>query len=161
LTHNRLIPTSGIIDENLRQCQRKISSLLSTGSVSAIQRQVSEALAASVDHARSFVRQQKAQHVDETGWREAGRLKWLWVNATAEVTAFEVLDGRGVDGAMQMIRPVSKGVVTTDRFWSYNWLSGLRRQVAGHNGYVIMKTRPDNGKCYAAKSRYNSKLDFC
>ena len=70
-----------------------------------------------------------AQHVDETGWRECGRLKWLWVNATAEVTAFEVLDGRGADEARQVINPEAKGIVTTDRYWSYNWLAARRRQV--------------------------------
>jgi transposase len=58
---------------------------LSTGSVSSIQRQVSHALRAPVERARNFVWQQKSQHVDETGWRECGQLKWLWVNATRDV----------------------------------------------------------------------------
>jgi transposase len=102
---------------------------LSAGSVSAIQRQVSEALGAPVEAACRFVQQQKVQHVDETGWRECGERKWLWVNATADVTAFEVLNGRGADGAKQIINPEAKGVVTTDRYWSYNWLAGHRRQV--------------------------------
>lgn len=103
--------------------------VVSTGSVSTIRRQVSRALSAPVEEAHGFARQQMSQHVDETGWREAGRLKWLWVNATAEVTAFAVLDGRGADGAKQMINAEAKGVVTTDRYWSYNWPAGRRRQV--------------------------------
>ena len=88
---------------------------LSTGSVSAIQRQVSRALRASVDEASSFVRQQMSQHVDETGWRECGELKWLWVNASQDVTAFEVLSGRGSEQAKQMISVSAKGIVTTDQ----------------------------------------------
>ena len=100
-----------------------------TGSVSAIQRRVSEALSGPVEEAYHFTRQQKSQHVDETGWRESGKLKWLWVNATEDVTAFEVLDGRGAAEARRMIDPAAKGVVTTDRYWSYNWLTGRRRQV--------------------------------
>ncbi len=55
---------------------------LSTGSISAIQRQVSAALAAPVKTAREFAQQQGVNHVDETGWRERGKLSWLWVNAT-------------------------------------------------------------------------------
>jgi transposase len=102
---------------------------LSTGSVSAIQRQVGEALRAPVDEAARFSRQQTAQHVDETGWRECGQRKWLWVNATRDVTTFEVLDGRGTDEAKQMISPEAGGIVTTDRYWSYNWLAARRRQV--------------------------------
>lgn len=103
--------------------------VLSTGSVSAIQQQVSRALSAPVAEAHSFARRQMSQHVDETGWREAGHLKWLWVNATADVTVFEVLDGRGADGAKQMIDSEAEGVITTDRYWSYNWLTGRRRQL--------------------------------
>jgi transposase len=102
---------------------------LSTGSVSAIPRRVSKALRASVVQARAFVWQQKAQHVDETGWRETGQLKWLWVNASQDVTAFAVLSGRGADEARQMISASAKGVVTTDRYGSYNWLPSRRRQV--------------------------------
>ena len=102
---------------------------LSTGSVSAIQRQVSEALSAPVDEAARFARQQTAQHVDETGWRECGQLKWLWVNATRDVTTFEVLSGRGAAEARRVISPEAGGIVTTDRYWSYNWLAARRRQV--------------------------------
>ena len=102
---------------------------LATGSISSIQRLVSRALRAPVDEAHAFVCQQKAQHVDETGWRECGQLKWLWVNATQHVTAFEVLPGRGTNEAKQVINPQAKGIVTTDRYWSYNWLAARRRQV--------------------------------
>jgi len=102
---------------------------LSTGSVSAIQRQVSGALAAPVDEARRFVCQQKAQYVDETGWREMRQQKWLWVNATRDVTAFHLLDGRSADDARQVIDQSAKGIVATDRYWSYNWLASRRRQV--------------------------------
>jgi transposase len=102
---------------------------LSTGGVSAIQQRVSEALGAPVAQACHFVRQQQSQHVDETGWREAGRLKWLWVNATREVTAFEVLEGRGADEARRMIETRAGGIITTDRYGAYNWLAGRRRQV--------------------------------
>jgi transposase len=99
------------------------------GSVSTMQRQVSHALAISVDEALRFVQQQKAQYVDETSWRESRQRKWLWVNATAEVTAFQVLDGRSQADARRMINESAKGVVTTDRHWAYNWLSLRRRQI--------------------------------
>jgi transposase len=102
---------------------------MSTGSVSAIQRQVSHALAAPAEEAVRFVRRQVAQHVDETGWREAGRLKWLWVNATRDVTAFEVLDGRGAGEAGRMIDVRAGGIITTDRYGAYNWVAARRRQV--------------------------------
>lgn len=102
---------------------------MSAGSVSAIQRRVSHALATPAEEAARFVRQQVAQHVDETGWREAGHLKWLWVNATRDVTAFEVLEGRGAAEAGRMIDVQAGGIITTDRYSAYNRLAARRRQV--------------------------------
>lgn len=102
---------------------------MSAGNVSRMQRRVSEALAVPVDEALHFVQQQKAQYVDETSWRENGRMKWLWVNATADVTAFKLLSGRSQTDARRVINESGKGMVTTDRHWSYNWLNLRRRQI--------------------------------
>src|SRR5437588_2208057 len=54
----------------------------------------------------------------------------LWLSPTIEpLPAFEVLDGRGAAEAKRVISPEAKGIVTTDRYWSYDWLAGRRRQV--------------------------------
>jgi transposase len=102
---------------------------VSLGSISLIQRRVSESLAEPFDSAQEFVQQQKAQYVDETSWTEARKPKWLWVNATAEVTVFRLLAGRGSKQAKQVISLSAKSIITTDRFGAYNWLSWRRRQV--------------------------------
>lgn len=100
-----------------------------TGSVAAMQRRISEALAAPVAQAQHFVEQQKAQYVDETSWRESRQLKWLWVNATRDVTVFNVQDGRSSTAAKRMINESAQGIITTDRYWAYNWLPARRRQI--------------------------------
>lgn len=102
---------------------------ISLGSIASIQRRVSAALAEPVERARRFVRQQKAQHVDETGWCESARQKWLWVNATKDVTVFDLLGGRGRQEAQAVISQEAKGIITTDRYWSYSWLPARRRQI--------------------------------
>ncbi len=73
------------------------------GSIASIQRRVSAALAEPVERARQFVQQQKAQHVDETGWCEGERQKWLWVNATHDVTVFHLRCGRSAKDAQAVI----------------------------------------------------------
>jgi transposase len=102
---------------------------VSLGSISLIQRRVSQSLAEPFDGAQQFVQQQKAQYVDETSWTEARKPKWLWVNATAEVTVFRLLAGRGSEQSKQVISQSAKSIITTDRFGAYNWLSWRRRQV--------------------------------
>jgi transposase len=83
-----------------RDCVEALSVLhgaqLSPGSVSALQRRVSEAVAAPVETAREFVRRQAVNDVDEAGWREQSKLSWLWVNATRQVTTFRVVARREV-----------------------------------------------------------------
>ena len=36
---------------------------------------------------------------DETGWKVAGRLQWLWTFATADTTIYRIQPGRGFDEA--------------------------------------------------------------
>ena len=103
---------------------------LGLGSVSAMQQPVSEALAAPVAQAQQFVQQQKAQYVDETSWSEGERQKWLWINATADVTVFNLLDGRSTKDAKQVIDESAKGIVTTDRLEpTTGWIGGGGRSV--------------------------------
>jgi transposase len=116
-----------------RDCVEALGALhgaqLSLGSVSALQRQVSEALAAPVETARQFVRAQAVNHVDETGWRERSKLSWLWVNATEQVTAFQVAPKRDAAMAREVIGRGRASIITTDRYLGYNWLATERRQV--------------------------------
>jgi transposase len=99
------------------------------GSISAMQRQVSEAVAAPVETAREFVRAQAVNHVDETGRREQSRLSWLWVNATERVTAFHLAARRDAATAREVIGRARTSIITTDRYLGYNWLATQRRQV--------------------------------
>jgi transposase len=116
-----------------RDCVEALSVLhgasVSLGSVSALQRQVSHALAAPVETAREFVRNQAVNHVDETGWHEQSKLNWLWVNATRQVTAFRVAAKRDSATAREVIGCVKRSIITTDRYLGYSWLATQRRQV--------------------------------
>ncbi len=102
---------------------------ISLGSISAVQQQVSGALAAPVETAREFVRHQAVNHVDETGWREQSKLSWLWVNATEQVTAFQIAAKRDAATAREVIGRAKTSIITTDRYLGYSWLATQRRQV--------------------------------
>lgn len=102
---------------------------ISTGSIAAIEQRVSTALAQPVAAAQRFVTQQRAQYVDETSWYEGEQQHWLWVNTTAEVTAFQILAGRGAKQAQQIINEQALGIITSDRHSAYLWVDKQRRQV--------------------------------
>lgn len=94
-------------------------------------RRVSEALAVPLDEALHLVQQQKTQYVDETSWRENVEMKRLWVNPTADVTAFKLPGGRSQIDARRVINESAQGMVTTARYWSYNRLSLLAALCVG------------------------------
>ena len=102
---------------------------LSLGSVSAIQQQVSRALEQPVKTARQYVHQQPVNHVDETGWPEGDKQKWLWINATPRATVFRIMIGRGQAEAREVIGRGYLGTVNTDRYAAYNWVNAHRRQL--------------------------------
>jgi hypothetical protein len=52
---------------------------------------------------RMVVRRSPINWMDETGWRVAAGLQWLWVCLSAEVTCYDILPGRGFEQASSML----------------------------------------------------------
>lgn len=102
---------------------------LSLGSVPRLEQRVTDALAAPVGEARTFVRKQAVVHQDETGWRENKRRAWLWVAVTPLVTVFEIAQSRGAVVARRMLGESFGGKLVSDRWSAYTWVHPLRRQV--------------------------------
>ena len=60
---------------------------------------------------RIAVRRSQVNWMDETGWRVAGDLQWLWMCMSGEVTLYDILPGRGFEQAASIL----------DRDWE-GWL---------------------------------------
>ena len=133
----RLQATVGYLSGRLGLSQRDIEEAcetlfhteLSLGSVSAQEAAVSAALAQPVMAAQSYVQQQPAANVDETGWHEQSHRAWLWVAATPLVAVFLLVATRGAQAAKQLLGTAFAGVVGSDRWSAYNWLEPTHRQV--------------------------------
>lgn len=67
----------------------------SPGTLSAVQRQCSERLTAVTEQIKTALTQAKQVHFDETGARIAGRLHWLHVAATPQMTFYATHQKRG------------------------------------------------------------------
>src|SRR3989454_2456670 len=52
---------------------------------------------------RIAVRRSQVNWMDETGWRVAGDLQWLWMCMSAEVTLYDILPGRGFEQAASIL----------------------------------------------------------
>jgi len=102
---------------------------LALGSVAALEQQVSAALAQPVEEAQTYVQEQPVVNADETSWRESNQRRWLWIGTTPLVTVFLVLATRGAVGAQQLLSRAFQGIVGSDRWSGYNWLSAWQRQL--------------------------------
>jgi transposase len=102
---------------------------LSLGTVAHLEGQMSEALAPAHAEALGAVRGAAVKNVDETGWKLAGKLCWLWVAATGTVAAFLVHAHRGWDALVALLGEEVKGFVCSDRWSAYAKLSPFCRQV--------------------------------
>ena len=56
---------------------------------------------------------------DETGWKVAGRLHWLWVAATPETTVYAIQPGRGYAEAVALLGADYAGVLVRDGWAPY------------------------------------------
>src|SRR5262245_5683036 len=102
---------------------------LSVGTVAHLQAQVSQALAPAHAEALAAVRAADVKHVDETGWKLAGKLCWLWLAATGTVATFLVHAQRGCDALAALLGEQAKGFICSDRWSAYGRLSPWCRQV--------------------------------
>jgi transposase len=102
---------------------------LALGTVSHLEQQMSAALAAPHAEALGAVRQAQVKHVDETGWKQAGRRRWLWLAATSGVAASLICVGRGFAALKALLGTGVIGFLTSDRWAAYDRWPLWRRQV--------------------------------
>ena len=67
--------------------------------------------------------------MDETGWVEGVKRKWLWIHVTPEVTVFKIRPGRGKKDALAILGWKYAGVANTDRYNAYHWMDESKRQL--------------------------------
>jgi transposase len=102
---------------------------IALGTVANLEREMSAARAPAPAEAVAAVRAAEVKHVDETGWKEAGQRRWLWLAATATVAAFLVHARRNLDALKALLGETMRGFICSDRWATYNAIAARRRQV--------------------------------
>jgi len=102
---------------------------ISLGSLVDLQQTVSAALAPIYSAIQSTLQQQAHVNMDETGWKEAGKRRWLWVAVSAIATLFHVATSRSGKVISTLIGAAFGGIVTSDRLKAYRALPVDRRQL--------------------------------
>ena len=124
---------TGVYHLSRRQTVRLLRELLgvrmSLGSVSAIEKRVSEAVEPAVDEAMESARGAAVKHTDGTTWLRAGTLLSLWVVATTAVTVFKVLPNGQKATLRDDLFGRVRGILVSDRATALKFWAMRRRQI--------------------------------
>lgn len=67
-------------------------------------------------------------YADETGWKQGGRLVWLWVFTNRRETVYEILPGRGFEQAASVLGEDYAGTLGVDGWAPYRRFEGATLQ---------------------------------
>jgi transposase len=110
-------------------CEALFQAPVALGTVANLEQEMSAALAPAHQEAVEAVRQAPVKYVDETGWKQAGRKRWLWAAATTVVVVFLIDVFRNLTALRKLLGPTLSGVLCSDRWRAYDHLELLQRQV--------------------------------
>ena len=102
---------------------------LSLGSVVELQQTASAALEGVYTTIHTAVQQQDRCNIDETGWKETGKRRWLWTMVTTIATVFVVSTSRSGPALRQLLGECYAGIMTSDRHRPYLKQRPERHQV--------------------------------
>ncbi len=116
-----------------RPTQRVFSDVfnfpVSLGTISNAEKTVSAALEQPVEEAKVYIREYKESvNADETSHKQQGDKMWVWLAATMLVAVFIIRASRSAQSAKDLLGEEFAGILTTDRYASYNWIKTTCRQ---------------------------------
>lgn len=114
--------------ETQRMLENHFGLSLSLGTVSNVEKEVSEALNPPVEEAKQAIKKEDIVHADETSHKEAGVKQWMWVAVTSFLSVFIIRPTRATVSAKELLGEFFQGILVSDRFSSYNWVDIARRQ---------------------------------
>jgi transposase len=99
------------------------------GTVQACCERTGAALEQPVRELTEALPQTPSAFMDETGWREAGAKRWLWIAVTTAFVVFAINAKRGRDQLRQWFPNGYKGVIHSDRWTAYHFFDRTLRQL--------------------------------
>jgi hypothetical protein len=82
-------------------------------------RQVSETLKGPYEGLVKQLPEAGHVHVDETGWKEKGKLGWVWTFKTVLVTVFQIAGSRGSEVLGKVLGEGYRGILSSDFYSAY------------------------------------------
>ena len=101
---------------------------IAAGTIANPEQEASAALEPAYREVRRHVAEADVKHIDETGWKEAGKKRWLWAAATLEAVLFLIHPRRNLD-ALKLLLGKLSGILISDRWCVYDGWDYESRQL--------------------------------
>lgn len=102
---------------------------IALGTVANLEQEMSRALIPAYQEAQAAIIAAPVKHVDETGWKQNGKKRWLWAAATSMVVAFVIHGRRNLDALQHLVGKAMAGILCSDRWRVYDYWVLARRQL--------------------------------
>jgi transposase len=102
---------------------------IALGTICKREQEMSQALAAAHAEVAEAVRAAATKNVDETSWKQAGKLCWMWTAVAGTAMLFVIHAKRSVLGLTVLLGEAIQGVISSDRFSVYGKLPLDQRQI--------------------------------
>ncbi|MCL0064099.1 transposase [Dehalococcoidia bacterium] len=89
------------------------------GTVDNCVHEVGEAVEEPVNALKEQLPQQDKLNINETGWKKAGKRRWLWTFVAPNFTFFQIAQSRGKKVLEEILGQFFPGIITSDRLRSY------------------------------------------
>jgi transposase len=153
-----LVYLSGVHGMSKRGIEETVERLfgvpVALGTIANVEREVGAALEAEYRKVRAHVADAPVKNLDETGWKQAGKKRWLWVATTANAVLFLIHPRRNLD-ALKMLLGKLAGIVVSDRWCVYDeWDFDHRQLCWAHVGRNWEKLIERGGKAKELGERW-------
>ncbi|MDO5567612.1 MAG: IS66 family transposase [Planctomycetia bacterium] len=108
---------------SFKTLQRFLSAMfqvdVSTGYIADVVREVSDSLAVPYAELSATVRESKHVPCDETGLKENGKKRWVWVARSNDSTIFKIAPSRGSQVLTELLSDDFSGTISCDFYGAY------------------------------------------
>jgi transposase len=105
---------------------------ISLGGLSNCEEQISSSLIAPYNEIKDHIHKEDSANADETSWKLNNKTKgWLWL-LCCKTAALFIVQARRTQQMAKNLLGCFKGVLTTDRYGSYNFFKGVRQICFAH-----------------------------
>ena len=101
---------------------------ISVGTVSNAEKITSDALEKPTQEVLDYVQDADVKQADETGHKQKGNKRWMWVAVTLLVAVFLIRTPRATLEAKALLGEEFRGILISDRYSSYTWVDDSQRQ---------------------------------